>query len=134
MAQGFQSETLPKLLSLLRAPTHHHRHIVGLEHAGQYRRRQIAAWAHAMPSSLEETDHIRQKMAVQKYVSSLRVHGAKLRIAVMTDHMIDVGRNHIAEPLTPECRQNCARLAEFVVVNSQDVVHVMRPAVNTVPA
>src|SRR5882762_318783 len=37
MMQGLESETYSKLLSLLRAPTHHHSHVVRLDHAGHHR-------------------------------------------------------------------------------------------------
>src|SRR5258708_17477522 len=125
MAQGFEAEPRPKLLSLFRAPTHHHRNIVRFDHAGHHRGGQIAAWTDAMALPLEESDQIRQKMAVQKHVCSLRVQRAKLLIVVMTNHMINVGRNDIAETLTPECGHNCARLGEFVVIDRQNVAHII---------
>jgi len=78
-----------------------------------------------MASSLEETDHMRQKMAVQKHICSLRVQCAKLGIVVMTNHMIDVGRNDVAEALTPERGHNCARFCEFVVIDHQNVGHII---------
>ncbi len=73
VTKGSQSEALPKLLSLFGAPADQHCNFVRLDHGGQHRRRQIAAWTYAMASPLEETDHMRQKMAVQKHISSLRV-------------------------------------------------------------
>src|SRR5882757_1663940 len=125
VAQGFEAETRPKLLSLFGAPTHHHRNIVRFDHAGDHRGCQIAAWTYAKALSLEETDQMRQKMAVQKHICSLRVQCAKLGIVVMTNHMIDVGRNDVAEALTPECGHNCARFGEFVVIDHQNVGHII---------
>jgi len=101
VAQGLEAETRPKLLGLFGAPTHHHRNIVRFDHAGHHRSCQIAAWTNAMALSLEETDQMRQKMAVQKHICSLRVRCAKLGIVAMTNYMIDVGRNDVAEALTP---------------------------------
>src|SRR5882757_7023441 len=125
MAQGVKAETCPKLLSLFRALTHHHRNIVRFDHAGHHCGCQIAAWTYTMALSLEETDQVRQKMAVQKHICSVRVQCAKLGIAVMTNHMIDVGRNDVAEALTPECGHNCARFGEFVVIDHQNVGHII---------
>src|SRR5260221_11050324 len=127
MAQGFEAETRPKLLSLCRAPGHHHRNIVRFDHAGHHRGCQIAARTDAMALSLEGTAHIRHKMAVQKPVCGLLVQCAKLMIVVMTNHMIDVGRDDVAEALTPECGHNCARFGEFVVIDRQNVGHVISP-------
>jgi len=47
------------------------------------------------------------------------------RIVAMTNYMIDVGRNDVAEALTPECGHNCARFGEFVVIDHQNVGHII---------
>src|ERR1700678_1899197 len=77
-----------------------------------------------MAPSLEETDHVGQKLAVQKHIGSLRIQGAKLGIVVMTDHVIDIGRHYVAKAVTPEARRDIPRLAKFVVVDVQDVAHI----------
>src|SRR5882757_4940436 len=125
VAQGLEAETRPKLLSLFGAPTHHYRNVVRIDHAGHHRGCQIASWTYAMALSLEDTDQMRQKMAIQKHICSLRVQFAKLGIVVMANHMIDVGGNDVAEALTPECGDNCARFGEFVVIDHQNVGHII---------
>jgi len=125
VAQGLEAETRRSSWACSELPPTIIATSFGLITLDIHRSCQIAAWTNAMALSLEETDQMRQKMAVQKHICSLRVRCAKLGIVAMTNYMIDVGRNDVAEALTPECGHNCARFGEFVVIDHQNVGHII---------
>src|SRR5258708_8746555 len=58
MAQGFEAEPRPKLLSLFRAPAPHHRNIARFAHSPPHRAAQIAACTSAIPLPLYASHQI----------------------------------------------------------------------------
>ena len=73
---------------------------------------------------------MRQKSAIQKNIGCLRIQLAELVAVVVSNHMIDIGGDDVAEPIRSKRRDKVQCLVKIVVIKIQNVIHTPDTSAN----
>ena len=117
MEKRLQSVLLPQGLRLLGAAADENHHVKGLDDGVQHGGGEIAAQTNAEYLALQQTYGVRQKAAIEKNVGRLLIKRPEMPVVIMTDNMIDVGRNDVPKALAAERGDEPQCFFEVVVID-----------------
>ena len=116
MLQRLESVALLEPTGLITARADQHNAVGGGDHAGEEIRSQIAARADRYANSFDHAEDVRQKSAVEQHVARVGVEGAKRRIIMVADQVVDVWRHHMGETIRAERGGNPEETVNIIVI------------------